>query len=506
MSNFRYKLFLINPKQKYKHYSTQVGTTTLLGKKNTLAPLSLAILASLTPKHYDIHIIDEEVEAIPFDDNPNLVGITGLTNTIDRGFEIADKFRNQGIPVIFGGPHCCGNYEDISKHADSIVSGEAEDLWLEILKDFENENLKDFYKATKPVDFNELPLPRWDLINSDPYLSLPVQASRGCPFSCEFCLVSEMFGKKKRFRDIDNIINEIKSLPVKRILFADDNLTINRKFALKLFNKMKGLNLSWVCQSSIEISKDNELLKAMADAGCEQILIGFESLNKDSLAETNKSHNRRYDFGEAVDNISRHGIFVLSSFVIGFDHDKLSELDRIKMFTESHGIFYVALNILGYSQGTALYERLKEENRIPSVANEFRGGMFPVINYKNIDELELFNNYLKTLTDMFSYKSLLKKSKTLFKNHSFNRKINYQDVSPKEKTRITFLLLNKYLLTKDPWKRKFFFNLISNVFKRQLPIERLIVLLLSMHGFNSYIASLEENKDFFIKKLKSFYN
>lgn len=506
MDTKKIKLYLINPKQKFKHYSTQVGTTTLLGKKNTLAPLSLAILASLTPEHYDVKIIDEEVEKVDFTEMPDLVGITGLTNTINRAFEIADKYRSENIPVIFGGPHCSGNFDELNKHADSIVSGEAEELWNTILQDFENNVLKKFYKAEKPVEFKTLPLPRWDLINCDDYLSLPVQASRGCPYSCEFCLVSKIFGKKKRFRDIDNIIEEIKALPVKRVLFADDNLTINRKFALKLTKRMKDLKVSWICQSSIEISKDDELLAAMAEAGCEQILIGFESLNKESLNETNKGHNRRYDFGEAVNNISKHGIFVLSSFVIGFDHDTLKELDRIRKFTEEHGIFYVALNILGYSQGTDLYDRLLSENRIPPVDMDFRGGMFPVINYKNFNEIELFTSYLDTLSKMFSYKSLLKKSKILFSKGYFNRFINYKDVPPKEKTRITFLLLKQYLFTSNSDKRKFFFNLLSYFFTRKMPMERIIVILLSMHGFNSYIASLHEKKEFFKEKISSFYN
>lgn len=506
VSKTKLKLYLINPRQKYKHYSTQVGTTILLGKKSTLAPLSLAILASLTPDHYDIKIIDEEVEPVPFDDKPDLVGITGLSNTINRGFEIADHFRNKNIPVIFGGPHCTGNFEELSEHADSIVSGEAEDLWLNILEDFENDKLKAFYKSTEPIDVKKLPLPRWDLINSENYLSLPVQASRGCPYSCEFCLVSKMFGRKKRFRNIDNIIEEIKALPVKRILFADDNLTINRKFALELTRRMKDLNVSWICQSSIEISKDDELLSAMADAGCEQILIGFESLNNKSLEETNKEHNRRYDFGEAVDNISKHGIFVLASFVIGFDNDTLTELDRIRQFTEKHGIFYVALNILGYSQGTDLYDRLLSENRIPPVEKDFRGGMFPVINYKNINEVDLFTKYLDTISEIFKYSSLQQKSKKLFRSGNFNRFINYKDVPPKEKSRISFLLLRKYLLTSDSSKRKFFLHLLSYYFRRKMPMERIIVILLSMHGFNSYISSLKDQKDYFISKIKLYYN
>lgn len=504
--NKKLKLLLINPKQKYKHYSTQIGMVKLLGKKNTLAPLSLAILSAYTPDYYDITIIDEEVEPIPFDSKPDIVGITALTNTINRAYEISSKFRADNIPVIFGGPHCIADHDNLLKHADTIVSGEAESIWGNLLSDFESGNLKKIYSTDTSVDFSTLRKPRWDLINADDYISLPVQASRGCPYACEFCLVSKLFGRKKRFRDIDNIIDEIKSLPVKRVFFVDDNLTINKRFAKELLERIKELKISWICQSSIEIAHDDELLQLMADAGCEQILIGFESLNSKSLTETNKGHNQRFDFSQSVQNINKHGIFVLASFVIGFDHDTLEEMDNIFKFTQENGIFYVALNILGFSKGTDLYERLKNEDRIISLDTEFRGGMFPVIDYKNMGGEELFRYYLKTISKMFSFESLYEKADTLFSKGHFKKYLVYQDIAPSEKGRITMLLLKNYLFAKDRWKRKFFNRLLGLFFRGKIPLERVVLLLLSMHGFNSYIKELKEQEEFFVEKINSSYN
>jgi radical SAM superfamily enzyme YgiQ (UPF0313 family) len=227
----KYKLLLICPKQKYPHFGSQISLAKLLGKKVNNTSRALPILAGLTPEHYEIRIIDEEIEEVPKNYQADIVGITSITASVHRGKMWAEHFRKQGAKVIMGGLHASFNEKDCLTYADSLVKGEAENNWPAVLEDFEKGTLQKIYECKTPADFILKAKPRWDLIDTTKIISLSVQTSRGCPFRCEFCMVTKMFGRKIRHRDVDDVIEEIKSLPFRRILFVDDNLTINRKYA-----------------------------------------------------------------------------------------------------------------------------------------------------------------------------------------------------------------------------------------------------------------------------------
>ena len=222
-------------------------------------------------------------------------------------------------------------------------------------------NLKSRYTADPKTDYHRPKPPRWDLIDMDKIFQVAVQITRGCPFNCDFCLVSNIFGRQMRFRDIGNVIEEIKNLPSKYVFFVDDNLTINKRYAHELIHQLKPLGISWACMASIDVADDEVLLKEMAESGCFNILIGFESLNPESLDEMHKEHNRGGEkFVEAIQKIHRAGIHINASFIVGFDNDTLAEFDRIFDFTMQTSMPNVNLHLLAAPPGSELNARLKQ--------------------------------------------------------------------------------------------------------------------------------------------------
>ena len=333
LSNAKYTLYLISPKQRYINYPAHNELARIFGKKRLMVPLALPTVASLTPGHYDIRIIDEEIEPLP-EKMPDLVGITTLAATANRACELGKMYRSKGVRVIFGGPYASFATDECRNYCDSIVVGEAEGKWEECLADFENGRMRSLYTSDYITPYKTQKPPRWDLVNMDKVFQVGLQASRGCPFNCDFCIVSKMFGRKMRYREIGNVVEEIKAAPSNYFFFVDDNLTINKRFAKELMRALIPLKISWGCMASIDVATDDELLGLMAEAGCFNILIGFESLNPESLDETGKHHNKAATIYEpAIKKIHSFGIQINASFVVGFDNDTLSEFDNIFDFT-----------------------------------------------------------------------------------------------------------------------------------------------------------------------------
>lgn len=500
----RYKLFLINPKQKIINYAAQSELCKILRKKRFMIPLALPVVASLTPDNYDVRIIDEDIEKIPENDLPDIVGITTLASTILRVFEIADWYRSKGIKVILGGPYASFEVEEVLEHSDCVIVGEAEDVWAQCLNDFENGELKTVYKSEFKADYKTPKPARWDLINMKDVFQVSVQASRGCPYKCEFCLVSKVFGNKMRYREIDNIINEIENLPTKKILFIDDNLTANKKYARELMKRLKPLGISWGCMSSIEIAKDENLLNDMAEAGCFNILVGFESLNPASLDETNKDHNRAArDYANAVEKIHKAGIHITASFVVGFDHDTLVDFDKIFDFTMETGLSYVNLNILGAPPGSDLYYRLKEEGRWYNASPDYRSGLFPCFHYNKISQIDIFNKYIETIDRLFAYKTIYEKLPVLFGKGYFDKPYNDDSSGFFFKFRTTMLILREFFFSSDKYKRKIFNTIVSYIKKDKLSIDKGFSFMLSMLSYHRHVEIIKSHLDEYREIVKS---
>ena len=501
-SESRKSLFLVNPKRKYRYHWDLKELCRIMHKRTTVHPLALPYLAALTPSHFDVRILDEEMQPLRFDPLPDIVGITALGPSIKRAYEIADRYRELGVPVVMGGAQVSFNVEETLEHADSVVIGEAEGVWAECLSDFEKGRMKPFYKRDEAYDFKTVARPRWDLVDTSNVMALGVQVSRGCPYSCEFCLVHNMFGKKQRYRDHDDVIDEIKALPKKQITFVDDNLTGSKPYALELMRRLKPLKVSWMCQSSLEVCRDDNLLRAMAEAGCTSMLLGIESLNPEGLKETGKLQNRTEQYEEGIRRIHSHGIHVIGSFIVGFDADRIDAFDHIFDFTMRNNISLIMLNVLTAYPGTDLYDRMKKAGRVTDVDPDLLNGIYPTMQYRHISQSEMFQKYFKVLEKMFSNEVVLEKALRVFDGGAFQR-YNDGDISRSDKLFSMAHLILRYALSLDRGKRKLFAELLSLVFKKKAGIGNVIEFLLLISSFNGYLEFTKAHRVEVLEMIKS---
>ena len=363
------KILLISPTWKKEIKTKRMGRNRIF----KVPPHNLLIVSALTPKDIEVEIIDENIEEIDFDKKADLVGITTMTASSPRAYEIADTFRERGIPVIFGGIHATVLPEETAQHADAVIIGEAEGLWEKLIEDFKKggkQALDKFYKSSQRPDPVKIPIPRRELIKDKGYLlSRFLQLTRGCPFDCSFCSVSKFFGKKYRFRPIKKVIEEIRGMigkPLKtRFLgFLDDNIVGNINYARELFKALIPYKLLWIGQSSINIAQHGDVLQLAAASGCKGLFIGFESISESSLREANKSQNKIKFYERAIKKIHQFGISIEGAFIFGFDHDDKSIFKKTVQFIERVKLDAVQFSILTPLPGTRLYEKLEKEDRI----------------------------------------------------------------------------------------------------------------------------------------------
>jgi radical SAM superfamily enzyme YgiQ (UPF0313 family) len=498
----RYTLYLISPKQRFINYPAHNELAKIFGKKRLMVPLALPTLASLTPGHYDIRILDEEIEPLPTE-MPDIVGITTLAATANRAWELGTMYRSRGVKVVFGGPYASFAREECMPYCDSIVVGEAEGKWEECLSDFELGSMKQVYASDCSTPYKTQKPPRWDLVNIDKVFQVGLQASRGCPFNCDFCIVSKIFGRKMRYREIENVVQEIRASPSNYFFFVDDNLTINKRYAKELMRALIPLKISWGCMASIDVAADDELLQLMADAGCFNILIGFESLNPESLDETGKHHNKAATIYEpAIRKIHNAGIQINASFVVGFDNDSLDEFGNIFDFTMKTCMPNVNLHLLSAPPGSETYNKMKAEGRLADCPPELGVGHFPTIHYMNMSQTDLFDRYMQTVEKLYSFQTIRKKAECMFTSGNFTRRGG--DISNFLKARLTFIVLKEYLFTVNSDKRKLLFFIISMIRNKKLAIDRGMGYMIAMLGYHRHIKehrrNMKEYRDMVLKQ------
>jgi len=341
---------------------------TQRSKKSLAPPLNLGLLAALTPSDVEICITDENTSIIDFERDVDLVGITTLTVTANRAYEIADSFRKRGVTVILGGIHASLLPEEAASHANSVVIGEAEDIWVKVIADFKTSNLKPTYKAETRPSLRNLPMVRRDLFDRSRYFGKnTVVATRGCPFDCSFCSVTTFFGKSYRSRPVDEVIAEIKTLPQNELIFfMDDNIAGNPKFAKELFRALIPLKIRWLSQCSVTIAHDEELLALAAQSGCIDLFLGIESISTASLAEVGKKINKVEEYEEVIRKIHAHGIAIHGFFIFGFDEDDEEVLDRTADFAIKNKLESAQFDLLTPYPGTKFYDRIVAEGRLLS--------------------------------------------------------------------------------------------------------------------------------------------
>lgn len=421
--NRRLKILLINPFIDYrKGFSVGISTQ---------APLGLGIIAALTPDDFDIEILDEAQDEFVFT-NADLVGITSFSYNVPRAYEIAALYREKGVPVILGGIHASMMPDEALLYVDSVVIGEAESVWNELLQDFLNHKLKSKYYG-EYLDMSNSPHPRLDLF-SPKYQCATVQTSRGCPMDCEFCSVTQFNGHKYRERPVDQILDEIeKNDKYPLLFFVDDHIVNNSKGAqqraIALFKGMvkRGITKPWFGQGSLNIVDNEEVLKWMNRSGCYMILTGFESEKEEGLEGIGKRRNlkRGVDFyDQVVRKMHKYHIATLGAFIFGLDSDTEQDIiDRYKYIKHSK-VDVMQLSILTPLPGTKVFERAKEEGRL--IKNNFPEdwkyyhAVEVTMRPKKIDSDRLTKLMREINRDLFNKDSLRRRMfKTLFRTRSF---------------------------------------------------------------------------------------
>jgi radical SAM superfamily enzyme YgiQ (UPF0313 family) len=335
-------------------------------------PLSLMVLASLTPPEWEISIVDENFVApdYPSMPLPDLVGITAFTSQANRAYEVVTHFRSLGVPVVMGGIHATMCVDEVMERVDSVVTGEAESVWMQVLEDARHGCLKRRYDGGL-AEIGDIPVARHDLLATG-YAFGAIQTTRGCPLNCSFCSVTAFNGAHYRMRSVADVVREFRLIREKRVLMVDDNLVGTRPEhiarAKDLFRAMVKAKLKkeWVAQATINFADDEELLVLAAKAGCRGIFIGFESPTPNGLRELSKKFNflKGRDFRASVRRIQRHGILVVGSFIIGLDVDEPGIGKRIAKATSQYGIDNLNALFLTPLPGTRLWEQMKAEGRI----------------------------------------------------------------------------------------------------------------------------------------------
>ena len=325
--------------------------------------LSSLYVAAAMPPYVHTRIIDEEVEALDFDLNADLIGISFMTYNALRAYAIAERFRTRGIPVIFGGFHPTFMPEEAIRHADAICIGEAESNLPRMMDDFTAGKLQPFYRSPL-ISLAGLARPRRELIHKRDYAPLDfMQATRGCNYRCSYCSVSAFNAYSLRTRPVDEVINELKTLG-KHVLFMDDNLTGNRDYALELFHAMLPLRKTWYSQAGLGLVFDDELLDLAARSGCQGLFIGFETLSEAGLKGFNKKSNLGKDYAKAVRKLHEKGIAVCAAFMFGGDEDTPDVFANTLEFLLESNVETLQATRLTPFPGTSLFSDMDNQGRI----------------------------------------------------------------------------------------------------------------------------------------------
>ena len=332
---------------------------------DALEPLVFAILAGLTPPDVELAFYDDRIEPIPFDQPTDLVALTVETFTAKRAYQIAAQYRKRGIPVVMGGFHPTLIPDEAQQYADSVIIGDAENVWPEIVRDARAGQLRSRYQSAAPPALKGL-RPDRSIFGENRYSSLRlVQLGRGCRFACDFCSIHAFYGTALYQRCLDDVLAEVESVRQSYILFVDDNLFVNERQAEELFRAIQPLKIRWVCQTSIDLAQNSRLIELMARSGCIAVFIGFESLDEANLTQMRKKWNlKQGDFVSAVRQFYEHGIMVCGSFVFGYDHDTPESFERTLEFSMRSRLVLGQFNPLIPTPGTPLYQRLEAEGRL----------------------------------------------------------------------------------------------------------------------------------------------
>lgn len=420
MGNLR--ILLISPRgaflsrnEEFRNYAeTSREMRTILHYWNGLGA-ALPTVAGLTPERHTVTICDENFDDIDFSAPVDIVGITGMTQQAPRAYEIAREFRRRGVHVAMGGMHATVMAEEAGTKVDTVFVGEAENTWPRFLQDFEEGRPRPLYtQADYPdVDLEALPMPRYDLVATNAYPVVWVQATRGCPLDCEFCAATGVYGAKYRHKSPGQVAEEVRQ--VKRLWkhaqvgFADDNMFVNRRWVRSLLEEFEAIPFTWYAQSDVSVAEHPDLLAQLHAAGLRILLVGLESVNRENLTGMNRNQwkARQLDrYPAAVAAIQGAGIGVYGSFIVGLDGDTEQVFEDIAGFSNANNMMGTSVTILTPFPGSRLRARMEEEGRISSNDWSLYTAWNSVIHHPQLTTDQLERGLLKTYRSVYAEEQL----------------------------------------------------------------------------------------------------
>jgi radical SAM superfamily enzyme YgiQ (UPF0313 family) len=457
-------------------------------KKQFSYLLSIPVLLSLTPDEHEVRVFDENIEDIDYDWSADIVGITVRTMFAVRAYHIADNFHQRGIKTVLGGIHPSMCNEEALQFCDSIVIGEAENVWQDLLKDAQAGQLKRIYKAKHRANLTAFPKPVRSKLSLNRYLADILQTTKGCPFQCEFCSVYSYDGQRIRHKSIEQVLKEIteisnstNSFKKKAVFFADDNIISDKKYARELFSAIKSYNLNWSCQAAINVSKDDDLLKLMKESGCGAILIGFESISDENLRAMGKAVNLRNDYAEAINKIQSHGILVHSSFIMGYDYDTPKAFDDLIEFIVSNRLLMPLINILTPFPGTKLFSRFEQEGRIIHKNwNEYDSETV-VFRPSLMTPEELTAEFKRVIRKVYSFDSIYQKLEHYWNIDFWNHQNRIDPIKYRYRLLFAFRLIS-LLFSLNVKRSNFILKILLKVFDGRVRLSTILTLM----AYNDY--------------------
>jgi radical SAM superfamily enzyme YgiQ (UPF0313 family) len=407
MTRNRLKIALVSPKGPlYRHRGG------IWKKSLRYQPLTLTTLAALVPGEIsaDIQLFDEGIADVPLDLDADIIGLTVITGTACRAYELADHFRRRGKTVVLGGPHVALIPEDAAPHANAIVVGYAEDSWPQLLRDFQNGQLKPRYDQAAGLDLGNRPFARRDLLPGARYLTNNVfEATRGCIHNCDFCVVPTAWGRKPYQKPVEQVVADIRQHGARKLIFVDLNLIADRAYALRLFTALIPLRVQWYGLATVLLADDLELLELAARSGCKGLLMGLESISPQNLRQNHKGFNSPEKFVSVVERLHEHGIALQGCFVFGLDHDGPDVFLKTAEFAVQARIDLPRFAIVTPFPNTALYKRLEVEKRLFTKNWELYDGQHVVFQPAKLSIEELQQGTEAAWKHAYSFRSIARR-------------------------------------------------------------------------------------------------
>lgn len=398
-----------------------------ISKKASFPPLGLLTVASMLPKEFNKKLIDMNIQELKDKDLlwADYVFISAMSIQSKSADEVIRRCNNLNIKVVAGGPHFTSNFDQY-RNIDHLVLNEAEITLPQFLKDIGTNNFRHIYSTDQWADIKTTPAPQWNLISFKNYSSLNLQYSRGCPFDCEFCDITVLYGRKARTKTKEQVIAELDQLYLSGwkgpVFFVDDNFIGNKSKlkkeilpAIISWNKKRKNPFYFNTEASLNLADDEDLMTQMVSARFESVFIGIESSNEESLLECNKPQNTKRDLIQSIKKIQRFGLEVQGGFIVGFDNDPLSIFEKLTTFIQESGIVTAMVGLLNAPKGTKLYERMEKEGRLLS---DFTGDNANINFIPKMNLEVLIEGYKNIINTIYSPKYFYKRASNFLKSYN----------------------------------------------------------------------------------------